>query len=572
MSEAEAENRRVPEAPTPLPQVFGRYLLLKRLSRGGMGEIFLAKLGEIQGFEKLVIIKKVLPNLAADDEFIRRFIDEAQVAIKLNHANVAPVFEVGRVDGEYFLGIAYIEGRDLRRCVSRLRDTQRKLSPDLALYIAREMAAGLAYAHRRSGDDGLALNLVHCDISPPNVMLSFEGEVKIIDFGIARSAIRVAQSNPNMGFGKFGYMAPEQLLRGGIIDKRTDLYAVGVILYELLTGERMVPSPEAGDYRAIARAVTQGKFPPPSEKNPLIPPELDALVMRAIAAKPENRYQTGEQLRDAIQTELARINPTLSSDQLSSVLRDLFADELTEERELLSVFQQVDLAPFREELTQATVEHTVTFARAPAKGPIGLPSLTNIPAVTSAQQPSSSVQLLESAIVELVDEESARVVPPAQQRRPWLLVLLAFGAMVVGAVVVLLVGRPKLPPSPPVVVHEPQRSALPPVVNEQPKPIVTQLPLPVEEHHPSKHHSKPAVTQTPEPHAAGLHTPEAVQAKFQKVRSEYLAFRAQYGGVLEEKWNGIASEITFGKADKYERVDALIDALRHEMARVRSGG
>jgi serine/threonine protein kinase len=580
MPEAEAENRRPPEAsspaPTPLPQVFGRYLLLKRLSRGGMGEIFLAKLGEIQGFEKLVIIKKVLPNLAADDEFIRRFIDEAQVAIKLNHANVAPVFEVGRVDGEYFLGIAYIEGRDLRRCVSRLRDTQRKLSPDLALYIAREVAAGLAYAHRRSGDDGLALNLVHCDVSPPNVMLSFEGEVKIIDFGIARSAIRIAQSNPNMGFGKFGYMAPEQLLRGGIIDKRTDLYAVGVILYELLTGERMVPSPEGGDYRAIARAVTQGKFPPPSEKNPAIPPELDALVMKAIAAKPENRYQTGEQLRDAIQTELARINPTLSSDQLSSVLRDLFSDELTEERELLSVLQQVDLAPFRDELTQSIVEHTVTFARAPSKGPVGLPSLTNIPAVTNAQQASSSVQLLESAAVGLVDEESARVETHAPRRR-WLLALLAFGAMVVGAMVVLFVARPKPSPEPRnVVTQEQPKPSLPVVVQEPPKPVVTQLPMPVEEHHPSKHHrpaaGSPSLAGEPASHLATLHTPEAVQAKFQKVRGEYLAFRAQYGGVLEEKWNGIASEITYGKADKYERVDALIEALRREMARVRAGG
>ncbi len=573
MPEAEAETRRPQEAPSPLPQVFGRYLLLKRLSRGGMGEIFLAKLGEIQGFEKLVIVKKVLPNLAADDEFIRRFIDEAQVAIKLNHANVAPVFEVGRVDGEYFLGIAYIEGRDLRRCVSRLRDTKRKLSPDLALYIAREMAAGLAYAHRRSGDDGLALNLVHCDISPPNVMLSFEGEVKIIDFGIARSAIRVAQSNPNMGFGKFGYMAPEQLLRGGVIDKRTDLYAVGVILYELLTGERMVPSPEGGDYRAIARAVTQGKFPPPSEKNPAIPPELDALVMKAIAARPENRFQTGELLRDAIQTELAHINPTLSSDQLSAVLRDLFSDEMTEERELLFAMQQVDLAPFREELTLATVEHTVTFARAPAKGPIGLLSLTDVPAVTRAPH-SSSVQLLESAVVELADEESARVAAPEPRRRLAWFFLLALCAMAVGAVVVLLVGRPRVEPRQQVVLPQPARPALPPGAAEPPKPVVTQLVPPVEEHHPSKHHNKAVVPQSSEPwsHTVALHTPEAVQGKFQKVRGEYLAFRAQYGGVLEERWNGIASEITFGKADKYERVDALIDALRRDMARVRDGG
>src|SRR4029079_2386303 len=142
---SEAEGRSIAEAvpadakPVPLPQVFGRYLLLRRLSRGGMGEIFLAKLGEIQGFEKLVIIKKVLPNLAADGEFIKRFIDEAQVAIKLNHANVAPVYEVGRVDGEYFLALAYIEGRDLRRTMARMREQGTRFPPELALFVVREL-------------------------------------------------------------------------------------------------------------------------------------------------------------------------------------------------------------------------------------------------------------------------------------------------------------------------------------------------------------------------------------------------------------------------------------------------
>ena len=136
-----------------LPKVFGRYLLLKRLSRGGMGEIFLAKLGEIQGFEKLVIIKKILPHLVADQEFIKRFIDEAQVAIKLQHANVAPVFEVGKVDGEYFLAIEYIEGRDLRRMITRQREERTRLPSDLAMFCVREMANGLAYAHRRRSEE-----------------------------------------------------------------------------------------------------------------------------------------------------------------------------------------------------------------------------------------------------------------------------------------------------------------------------------------------------------------------------------------------------------------------------------
>ena len=284
-----------------LPKVFGRYLLLKRLSRGGMGEIFLAKLGEIQGFEKLVIIKKILPNLVADQEFIKRFIDEAQVAIKLQHANVAPVFEVGKVDGEYFLAIEYIEGRDLRRMITRQREERTRLPSDLAMFVVREMANGLAYAHRRTDESGRSLALVHCDVSPPNVMVSFEGEVKIIDFGIAKSAIRIAETNPNMGFGKFGYMAPEQLVRGGVVDKRTDVYAAGVVLYELLTGERLFTFPEGADYRQIARMVTQGKFKPPSQRDPRLDPGLDPIVMKALASNKDERYQTAEEFRDGIQ-------------------------------------------------------------------------------------------------------------------------------------------------------------------------------------------------------------------------------------------------------------------------------
>jgi serine/threonine protein kinase len=361
---ASVEPATKPEAPS----VFGRYLLLKRLSRGGMGEIFLAKLGEIQGFEKLVIIKKILPNLAADQEFIKRFIDEAKVAIKLQHANIAPVFEVGKVDGEYFLAIEYIEGRDLRRIISRLRELKVRLPPDLCLYIVRELAAGLAYAHRRTDDAGQALALVHCDISPPNVMLSFEGEVKVIDFGIAKSAIRLAASNPNMGFGKFGYMAPEQLIRGGIIDRRTDLYAAGVLLYELLIGERLFSFPEGTDYRQIARTVTAGKMPPPSERDPRLDAGLDSIVMRALHPKQASRYQTAEELRDAIQGKLSQINPTISADSLSHFVRGLFEAEIAEERELLANMKAVDMTPFHDELTAATATHTVTFARASTVG------------------------------------------------------------------------------------------------------------------------------------------------------------------------------------------------------------
>jgi serine/threonine protein kinase len=344
-----------------LPQVFGRYLLVQRLSRGGMGEIFLAKHG-LAGFEKLAVIKKVLPHLAADEQFISRFVDEAQVAIKLQHVNVAQVFEVGRVGNEYFLALEYIDGRDLRRTLALLGHRKRRLPVDLALFIARELSNGLAYAHRRTTSDGASLNLVHCDISPPNVLVSFEGETKVIDFGIAKSAMRATATDPKLGFGKFGYMAPEQLIRGGVVDHRTDIYAAGVVLFELLTGTRLYESGPQPDYRALARKVARGEHPLPSQTDRKLAP-YDELVVTALKPRPEDRYQSAAELRDAIQQCLVAVNPTISTDQLGAYMRELFADEMTAQRELHERVASAHLADFQEQFHTQTIS-TVSFALA----------------------------------------------------------------------------------------------------------------------------------------------------------------------------------------------------------------
>lgn len=548
-----AQAQPAPDTGRTLPYVFGRYLLLKRLSRGGMGEIYLAKLGEIQGFEKLVIIKKILPHLVADEEFIKRFIDEAQVAIKLNHGNIAPVFEVGRVEGEYFLAIEYIEGRDLRRMIARQREEGVRLPTDLCLYICRELSNGLAYAHRRTDEHGNSLALVHCDISPPNVMVSFEGEVKVIDFGIAKSAIRIAGTNPNMGFGKFGYMAPEQLVRGGVVDRRTDIYAAGVVLYELLTGERLFVFPEGTDYRQIARAVTAGKITPPSERDPRLDPGLDPLVMRALASKKEDRYQTAEEFRDAIQVKLSQLNPTMSSDTLAHYMRQLFRDEITEEHKLVATLKAVDVAPYQEELTAATEQHTVTFARAP----LGARILNRMGGANSGPE---------------------RTVPTAEQllahpRRRTFFFVGAAGMMLAGSALAFYVARSggpvvEVPPAPP--PPRPIAATPPPPVTPAPvKPPPVETPRPA----PSKRASHHRRTHTPSQTAsASKHSPDAVQAKFQTISREYGAFKRQYGAVLEERWLAITNELTFGKADKFDRVDTMLDGLRREMAKVKQGG
>lgn len=353
-----------------LPQVFGRYLLIQRLSRGGMGEIFLAKHG-LTGFEKLAVIKKVLPHLAADQQFISRFVDEAQVAIKLQHVNVAQVFEVGRVGDEYFLALEYVEGRDLRRILALLGHKKERLPVDLALFIGRELANGLAYAHRRTTADGQSLNLVHCDISPPNVLVSFEGETKVIDFGIAKSAMRGTATDPKMGFGKFGYMAPEQLIRGGVVDHRTDIYAAGVVLFELLTGQRLYEAGPEPDYRALAKKVAKGDHPLPSEVDPMLAP-YDDLVATALCPKVEDRYQSAAEFRDAIQQALVSVNPTISTDQLGQYMRELFAEEMAAQRELHDRVAKTHIADFQEQFHTQTIS-TISFAV--AQLPLGPPQL-----------------------------------------------------------------------------------------------------------------------------------------------------------------------------------------------------
>jgi serine/threonine-protein kinase len=524
-----------------VPKVFGRYLLLRRLSRGGMGEIFLAKSGQLTGFEKLCVIKKVLPNLAADSEFIKRFIDEAQVAIKLSHANIAPVFEVGMADGEYFLALEYIEGRDCRRLLTRLGEKRRRLPVDLGLLCVREVANGLAYAHRRTDGDGKPLGVVHCDVSPPNVIVSFEGEVKVIDFGIAKSALRLSESNPKVGFGKYGYMAPEQLVRGGTVDKRTDIYAAGVLLYELITGEKMFQFPDGADYRQMARMVAQGQHPRPSERDKDLA-DLDEIVLRAVSPEAPKRYANAEELRDALQLAIARRSPTLTPDRLGAYVRELFADEAEEERKFLQQANQLDLAPFEGELRGSRTE-TVTFALnedlSRHTGPI--------------------------------DGESRPIVHPTARsaRHRWL----ALGAVTVlalalGALALAKQTRRRHAPPTPVVT--------PATVAPLPSPVVTPLPTPVLI--PASPPAPAPVADKPRPRArppekptAEPVTPAQVETKYKAVAREYGEFKKAHGPRLEAEWNDILEFATYKRTENPQRLDAMLTSFRRRMIEIKSG-
>lgn len=576
-----------------LPQVFGRYLLVQRLSRGGMGEIFLAKHG-LAGFEKLAVIKKVLPHLAADEQFISRFVDEAQVAIKLQHVNVAQVFEVGRVGDEYFLALEYVEGRDLRRTLALLGHRRARMPVDLALFIGRELANGLAYAHRRTSQDGLSLNLVHCDISPPNVLVSFEGETKVIDFGIAKSAIRGTATDPKMGFGKFGYMAPEQLIRGGVVDHRTDIYAAGVVLYELLTGQRLYEAGPEPDYRALAKKVSRGEHPMPSEIAPELAP-YDDLVSIALRPKADDRYQSAAEFRDAIQQCLVAVNPTISTDQLGQYMRDLFADEMSGQRELHDRVAKAHLADFQEQMHTQTIS-TVSFALAqlPLQAPPDPvpPTPRSKPRVTAENRALAAAGAAAADDLPLADGTgtSVRTQPTTDRRKVLVLGLLAAIA-VVGVVAFAMtrggskaatkvagaapdkgitfepIEAPAEAPRPPPPV-EPRVVApaqpVDPVEIVEPEVAVARTtpakktPVRVKKDDPAKK----LAAESPKP----LLTREAVAAKFSATSRQYEAFKTKNGMQLDREWNELTSFIQFKMtADNLDDASRRIDSFRSKL-------
>jgi serine/threonine protein kinase len=220
----------------PIP--FGKYYLLERINVGGMAEVFKAKTFGVEGFERIVAVKRILPNIAEDEEFITMFIDEAKISVQLTHANIAQIYELGAINNSYFIAMEYIPGKDMRAIFERCRKKGEPAPIPLSCYVVSKLCEGLDYAHRKKDGMGRDMNIVHRDVSPQNVLISYEGEVKVIDFGIAKAAGKATKTQAGILKGKFGYMSPEQV-RGLPIDRRSDIFSTGIVLYELLTNERL---------------------------------------------------------------------------------------------------------------------------------------------------------------------------------------------------------------------------------------------------------------------------------------------------------------------------------------------
>lgn len=309
------------------PIVFGQYVLLERVSVGGMAEIFKAKSFGAEGFEKILAIKRILPSMAEDQDFITMFIDEAKICGQLSHANIAQIYELGKIDNSHFIALEYIWGKDTLQLQNRFRRVGRRMPPQMAAFIGAKVCEGLDYAHRRRNSQGLPLDIIHRDVSPQNILISYDGEVKLIDFGIAKAQARSSKTQAGVLKGKFGYMSPEQV-RGLPLDHRSDIFALGTVLWEMCAGERLF----AGDSDfTILEKVRNAAVPRLSQKNPQITPDFEAIVMKALSRESADRFSWASEMQDELQTYLMMQTQPYSAQELSNEMKRLFERELKRE-------------------------------------------------------------------------------------------------------------------------------------------------------------------------------------------------------------------------------------------------
>jgi serine/threonine-protein kinase len=306
----------------PRYEKFGRYFLIDRIATGGMAEVYRAITQGVEGFRRTFVVKRILADKAKSQTFIRMFIDEARICAALHHPNVVQVYDFGSVDGSYFLAMEYLQGKDLSSLMRVLRAAKTAVPPGLAAFIAREAAVGLHYAHTLRGPNGQGLGIVHRDVTPSNIMLLFAGGVKLLDFGIAKAATAASAAGEGDGVkGKFGYLSPEQA-RGGEVDGRADVFALGVTMWEMLVGRRLFAGKDEVE---TLRNVLQKPVPPPSVMRPDVPPALDRIVLRALDRTREKRYQNADEMARDCDEVLGTVRA--DSQTLRSFLNDLFAEE-----------------------------------------------------------------------------------------------------------------------------------------------------------------------------------------------------------------------------------------------------
>ncbi|HEX5750781.1 MAG TPA: protein kinase [Archangium sp.] len=408
---------------------FGKYQLLRKIASGGMGQVFLA-LERGAGLERLVVLKLILPHLAEDEDFLAMFLEEARLVARLAHPNLITILELTEIDGRHCLAMEYVQGDDVRRLEKFARAQGKPLPVGLVLRIIAEAAAGLHYAHQARNPQGQPLQLVHRDVSPQNILVGFDGGVKVIDFGVAKAAGSASNTATGVLKGKYPYMSPEQA-NGQPVDGRSDLFALGVVLWEMLTGRRLFKG--ESDLMTL-RLVRDCQVPPPTQLNPKLPPSVDELVLRALAPTPEGRFPDCGAFRLAIEDYILQYRLPASNAHLSAYLRDLYTERITRESDPANLDQLAEDADLdsKSNSSRSSVRsqsHQPAGPKLPTPGGTGTPVVPPPRPLTNSRGPQTL---------------SIPPVPEPKRRIPRVALLASVGTLLVcaGAAIVMLRQQP----------------------------------------------------------------------------------------------------------------------------------
>jgi serine/threonine protein kinase len=383
------------------PHLFGKFFLLQRLAVGGMAEIYRARVPGAGGFEKELVVKRILRARAQEENFAKMLVNEAKLTVQLTHSNVAQIYECGIIDGDYFISMELVNGVSMKEMMTAFARAGATLSPEQSIFLVLQLLQGLSYAHRKIDSNGNPLKIIHCDVSPDNCLISWEGEVKLLDFGIARAAAESKLSNYKEGMlmGKLGYVAPEQASLEKRWDHRVDVFAAGIILYELLTKQK--PFPKSTDVESLIES-RRAKVAPPTAIDPRLPKDVDAIVAKALAYEPDDRYRDARSFADALVDVLFPTPHSSIQDHLGQQIQQVFAEKIAKQRQ----------ARGHDPLIMKVLSNSAELrAQADAERPRGAtPPNGSLPTLDSSPDPQFQATQ---------DVQRARALPGGADRPPW---------------------------------------------------------------------------------------------------------------------------------------------------------
>ena len=412
----------------PIP--FGHnLLLLERINVGGMAEVYRAKSFGVEGFERIVAIKRILPTLADDREFISMFVDEARIASHLTHQNIVQIYELGKEAGMFFISMEYVAGKDLRQILDGQKKQNARLDAVVGAFVIAKVCEALDYAHRKRDPAGRDLGIIHRDVTPQNVIISYQGEVKLCDFGIAKAASRISRTQVGVLKGKFAYMAPEAV-EGHDVDRRADIFALGIIFYEMLTGQRLFLG--ESDY-ATLEAVRAADIPSPAQLNPDLSPHLEAIVLKMLARDPQARYQWASEVHDDLVEAMIQEGRLLQNRHLRDWMHTHYATAIQTENAKMDAFMKLDRTAGLDTAPIAVTAHVnptqdypalpaelvdalqdpqeATAATMPPSGPLGHSPVSNLFGTPHVEDVANEAEH-EPSMVRPAGEDPALVGPP----------------------------------------------------------------------------------------------------------------------------------------------------------------